>query len=49
MTERLKPLPEATHVSFDCADDYWEMVSIEELAGPRVVFVLGMNDEVNLC
>ena len=43
-----RPLPEATHVRFDCADAYWEIVSIEELAGPKVVFVLRMNDELLL-
>jgi sulfoxide reductase catalytic subunit YedY len=44
LAERVKPLPEATHVRFDCADDYWEVVSLKELADPRVVFVLEMND-----
>jgi DMSO/TMAO reductase YedYZ molybdopterin-dependent catalytic subunit len=38
------PQPEATHVRFDCADGYWETVLIEELADPRVIFVLRMND-----
>jgi DMSO/TMAO reductase YedYZ molybdopterin-dependent catalytic subunit len=37
------PQPEATHVRFDCADGYWETVLIEELADPRVIFVLRMN------
>jgi|GEM_PF-288013 len=48
LAERVAPLPEATHVRFDCADDYWEIVSIEELTDPRVVFVLRMNDELLL-
>jgi len=48
LAERVKPQPEATHVRFDCADGYWETVSIEELADPRVVFVLSMNDDL-LC
>ena len=48
LAERVKPLPEATHVRFDCADGYWEAVSIEELTDPRVVFVLKMNDELLL-
>jgi DMSO/TMAO reductase YedYZ molybdopterin-dependent catalytic subunit len=48
LTERVKPLPEATHVLFQCADDYWEIVSIEELADPRVVLVLRMNGELLL-
>jgi DMSO/TMAO reductase YedYZ molybdopterin-dependent catalytic subunit len=46
LAERVVPQPGATHVRFDCADGYWEMVSIEELADPRVVFVLRMNDEL---
>ncbi len=44
LAERVRPGPEATHVRFDCADDYWEIVSIEKLADPRVIFVLRMND-----
>jgi DMSO/TMAO reductase YedYZ molybdopterin-dependent catalytic subunit len=48
LAERVKPLPESTHIRFDCADGYWEIVSIEELADPRVVFVLRMNDELLL-
>jgi sulfoxide reductase catalytic subunit YedY len=48
LAERVKPLPEATHVRFDCADEYWEVVSLEELADPRVVFVLKMNDALLL-
>ena len=32
----------------DCADGYWEIVSIEELADPRVIFVLRMNDDLLL-
>jgi sulfoxide reductase catalytic subunit YedY len=48
LAERVAPTPEATHVRFDCADDYWEIVSIEELTDPRVVFVLRMNDELLL-
>ena len=45
---QVKPPPAATHVRFDCADGYWEIVSIEELADPRVIFVLRMNDELLL-
>lgn len=48
LAERARPRPEATHVRFDCADGYWEIVSIEELADPRVVFVLRMNDDLLL-
>jgi sulfoxide reductase catalytic subunit YedY len=48
LAQRVAPKPEATHVRFDCADGYWEVVSLEELANPRVVFVLRMNDELLL-
>jgi DMSO/TMAO reductase YedYZ molybdopterin-dependent catalytic subunit len=48
LAERVVPQSEATHVRFDCADGYWEVVSIEELSAPRVVFVLRMNDELLL-
>jgi DMSO/TMAO reductase YedYZ molybdopterin-dependent catalytic subunit len=48
LAERAAPQPEATHLRLDCADGYWETVSIEELADPRVVFVLRMNDELLL-
>ena len=48
LAERARPLPDATHVRFDCADGYWELVSLQELAEPRVVFVLRMNDELLL-
>jgi sulfoxide reductase catalytic subunit YedY len=44
LAERVKPKPEATHLRFDCADDYWEIASIEDLSDPRVIFVLSMND-----
>jgi DMSO/TMAO reductase YedYZ molybdopterin-dependent catalytic subunit len=48
LAERAVPQPEATHVRFDCADGYWEIVSIEDLRDPRVVFVLSMNDDLLL-
>jgi len=48
LAERVKPLAEATHIRFDCADGYWEVVPIEELADLRVVFVLSMNDDLIL-
>jgi DMSO/TMAO reductase YedYZ molybdopterin-dependent catalytic subunit len=48
LAEQVQPKPEATHLRFDCADDYWEIVSIEELADPRVIFVLMMNDDLLL-
>jgi sulfoxide reductase catalytic subunit YedY len=40
----VKPTAQATHVRFDCADTYYEVLSIEELSQPRVLFVLNMND-----
>jgi DMSO/TMAO reductase YedYZ molybdopterin-dependent catalytic subunit len=43
-----QPQREASLVRLDCADGYWETVSIEELADPRVVFVLRMNDDLLL-
>jgi len=40
----VKPLPQASHIWFECADGYYEVLSIEELRNPRVLFVLKMND-----
>jgi DMSO/TMAO reductase YedYZ molybdopterin-dependent catalytic subunit len=48
LAERVKPRAEATHLRFDCADGYWEVAWLEEVANPRVVFVLKMNDELLL-
>ncbi len=48
LAERVKPRPEATHLRFDCADGYWEVARLEEMANPRVIFVLKMNDELLL-
>jgi sulfoxide reductase catalytic subunit YedY len=48
LAERVKLKPEATHLRFDCADDYWEIASIEDLRDSRVIFVLRMNDELLL-
>lgn len=46
LADIVKPSPQATHVRFDCADDYWEIVPIGELVAPRVLFVLKMNDQL---
>ena len=46
LAEIVKPLPQATHVRFDCYDDYWEIVPIGELVAPRVMFAMKMNDEL---
>ncbi len=48
LAERVKPRPEATHLRFDCADGYWEVAWLQEMANPRVIFVLKMNDELLL-
>ena len=48
LVEQVKPRPEATHLRFDCADGYWEVARLEEMANPRVIFVLKMNDELLL-
>ncbi len=48
LVEHVKPRPEATHLRFDCADGYWEVARLEEMANPRVSFVLKMNDELLL-
>lgn len=46
LAEMVSPSPLATHVRFECADGYWEILSIEELRHPRVLFVTKMNDEL---
>ncbi len=48
LAERVKPQPAATHLRFDCADGYWEVASLEDMANPRVIFVLKMNGELLL-
>jgi len=45
LAEHVGPRPSATHVRLDCADGYWEIVSLEELTDPRAIFVLKMNGE----
>jgi len=46
LADIVKPSPLATHVRFECYDSYWEVVSIEELRRPRILFVMKMNDEL---
>jgi DMSO/TMAO reductase YedYZ molybdopterin-dependent catalytic subunit len=48
LAQQVGPQSEASHAYFECADGYWEIVPVEELADPRVVFVLKMNDELLL-
>ena len=39
----VKPKPEATHLRFDCADSYWEVLPISELQREGALFVTHMN------
>jgi len=39
----VKPKPDATHLRFDCADDYWEVLPISELQREGALFVTHMN------
>jgi DMSO/TMAO reductase YedYZ molybdopterin-dependent catalytic subunit len=41
----VKPRPNAKHVYFYSADDYYEYISIEELLDSRVIFAYDMNDK----
>jgi sulfoxide reductase catalytic subunit YedY len=44
----VQPLPEAAWVYFECADGYYESLSIEELSQPRAFFAYEMDDELLL-
>jgi sulfoxide reductase catalytic subunit YedY len=37
------PQPAAQYLHITCADDYWEVISIEEMRHPRALFVTHMN------
>jgi sulfoxide reductase catalytic subunit YedY len=39
----VKPKPEATHLRFECADNYWEVLPISELQREGALFVTHMN------
>jgi sulfoxide reductase catalytic subunit YedY len=39
----VKPKPDATHLRFDCADDYWEVLPVSELQREGALFVTHMN------
>jgi methionine sulfoxide reductase catalytic subunit len=39
----VKPKPDATHVRFECADAYWEVLAISELQREGALFVTHMN------
>ncbi len=45
LAEIVRPLPEAVWVTFECADGYYEALSIEELGQPRVLFAYEMDGE----
>ncbi len=45
LAEIVRPLPEATWVYFECADGYYESLSVEELSQPRVLFAYEMDGE----
>lgn len=42
LADAVKPLKNARAVRIDCADKWYEYMSIEELSSPRVLFVLDM-------
>jgi DMSO/TMAO reductase YedYZ molybdopterin-dependent catalytic subunit len=48
LAEVVRPLPEAAWVYFECADEYYESLSIEELSQPRVLFAYEMDGELLL-
>jgi methionine sulfoxide reductase catalytic subunit len=39
----VKPALDATHLRFDCADDYWEVLPVSELRREGALFVSHMN------
>jgi sulfoxide reductase catalytic subunit YedY len=39
----VKPKPDARHLRFDCADNYWEVLPISELQREGALFVTHMN------
>lgn len=45
LAEVVRPLTEAAWVTFECADEYYESLSIEELSQPRVLFAHEMDGE----
>jgi DMSO/TMAO reductase YedYZ molybdopterin-dependent catalytic subunit len=45
LVEIVRPRPEAAWVIFECADGYYESLSIEELSQPRVLFAYAMDGE----
>ena len=45
LIEDVKPSPKATAVRFDCHDKWYEYMSLEEMANPRVMLALRMAGE----
>ncbi|MFQ6099897.1 MAG: molybdopterin-dependent oxidoreductase [Anaerolineae bacterium] len=45
LAEIVRPLPKAAWVYFECADGYYESLSIEELSQSRVLFAYEMDGE----
>jgi DMSO/TMAO reductase YedYZ molybdopterin-dependent catalytic subunit len=45
LAEVVQPSAEATWVTFECADGYYESLSIDELSQPRVLFAYEMDGE----
>lgn len=46
LAEVVRPLPAAAWVTFECADGYYESLSIAELSHPRTLFAYGMDGEL---
>lgn len=42
----VEPLPAARYLHITCADEYWEVISVEEARHPRALFVTHMNDSL---
>lgn len=46
LLERAGVKPEAKWVRFDCADEYFEYISLSDLLKPRVILVYNMNGQL---
>ncbi len=45
LLEQVKPAEQGQYVRLTCADGYWEVLSVEELLQPRVLFAHRMDGE----
>ena len=45
LMEQVKPLAKAKAIRIDCADKWYEYMSIDEMLSPRVLFALDMEEE----